>query len=541
MVESAASPLGSLESRYRPLLELGRGGTARVYLAKSRLAGLRKLVVLKTLEPELSMNVEMRDLFRREAEVCARLNHPNIVQVHEVVEEVTGPIIVMEYLEGVALSQTISRSEGRFDKRLYLHAITQLLAGLHYFHELRDYDRTTALNAIHRDVSPQNVILLYEGAVKVLDFGIAKLATEDQSTRTGIVKGKLHYMPAEQLLSDGAIDRRADIFSAGVMLWEALAERRMWLGHTENTVMRSLISGKLPKLREVAPGFPSYFYDVVARATASEPSARYPTALAMQLDVERILGDLGGPVHPRELSEFMRAEFGEYRQQREAAIEAAMHQSIPPLAVVSSHETTPTRQDRFAPGEPSLSDVIATQPSLGIRRVMLIALIVVLSGLGVGLFVRKQSRIGPQVAPSIMPSVVQASVVHLAVASRPSGAAVRLDGNLVGNTPYTVELPLRKQKATIELSAENYEPVTRIVSLDEDLAMEIQLQPIPATNNAPAENSDRKKVSKHAKAAPSSMPTSNATAAHNCSPPYTLSPDGIRTYKAECFKEAAPR
>ena len=212
MVESAVSPLGSLESRYRPLLELGRGGTARVYLAKSRLAGLRKLVVLKTLEPELSMNVEMRDLFRREAEVCARLNHPNIVQVHEVVEEVTGPIIVMEYLEGVALSQTISRSEGRFDKRLYLHAITQLLAGLHYFHELRDYDRTTALNAIHRDVSPQNVILLYEGAVKVLDFGIAKLATEDQSTRTGIVKGKLHYMPAEQLLSDGAIDRRADIF-----------------------------------------------------------------------------------------------------------------------------------------------------------------------------------------------------------------------------------------------------------------------------------------------------------------------------------------
>ncbi len=91
------------------------------------------------------MNAEMRELFRREAEVCARLNHPNIVQVHEVVEEVTGPIIVMEYLEGVALSQAIARSEGRLGKRLYLHAITQLLSGLHYFHELRDYDRKTAL------------------------------------------------------------------------------------------------------------------------------------------------------------------------------------------------------------------------------------------------------------------------------------------------------------------------------------------------------------------------------------------------------------
>jgi eukaryotic-like serine/threonine-protein kinase len=315
VVESAVIPLGSIDTHYRLLLELGRGGTARVFLAKSRRSGLRKLVVLKTLEPELSMNAEMRALFRREAEVCARLNHPNIVQVHEVVEEVSGPIIVMEYLEGVALSQVVARSECRFDKRIYLHAVTQLLSGLHYFHELRDYDRTTALNAIHRDVSPQNVILLYEGAVKVLDFGIAKLSTETQTTRTGIVKGKLHYMPAEQLLSDVAIDRRADIFSAGVMLWEALAGRRMWHGHTENTVMRSLITGKLPHLREVAPHYPDYFYEIVVRATALNPEERHSTALELQLEVEHILDDLGGPVHPRELSEFMREEFGEYRRQ----------------------------------------------------------------------------------------------------------------------------------------------------------------------------------------------------------------------------------
>ncbi len=369
----------------------------------------------------------------------------------------------------------------------------------------------------------------------MLDFGIAKLATENQSTRTGIVKGKLHYMPAEQLLSDGAIDRRADIFSAGVMLWEALSERRMWHGHTDNTVMRSLIAGKLPNLREVAPGFPSYFYEIVARATAFEPSGRYPTALTMQLDVERILGDLGGPVHPRELSGFMLAEFGDYRQQREAAIEAAMHQSIPPLAVVSSHELTPTRNDR---PDVSQSDVIATQRSQGIRRLIFIVFAVLLLGLGVGLFARGNSQVSPQIAPSIPPQVTRASVVHFAVASKPPGAAVRLDGNLVGNTPWFVELPLRTQKATLELRAENYEPVTRIVSLDEDLSMEIQLQPVPAPNNAPADTSDQKKASKHAKVAASAKPTSNAPRASNCSPPYTLSPDGIRTYKAECFKDA---
>ena len=103
------------------------------------------------------------------------------------------------------------------------------------------------------------MILLYEGAVKVLDFGIAKLATENQATRTGIVKGKLHYMPTEQLMSDGKLDRRADIFATGVMLWEALAERRMWQGHSENTVVRALVTGQLPKLQDVASGYPEFF------------------------------------------------------------------------------------------------------------------------------------------------------------------------------------------------------------------------------------------------------------------------------------------
>ena len=540
MAESAATPLGTIDLRYRPILELGRGGTARVFLAKSRLSGLRKLVVLKTLEPELSMNAEMQALFRREAEVCARLNHPNIVQVQEVVEGGTGPVIVMEYLEGVALSQVILRSEGRFTKRLYLHAITQLLAGLHYFHELRDYDRTTALNAIHRDVSPQNVILLYEGAVKVLDFGIAKLSTESQTTRTGIVKGKLHYMPAEQLLSDGAIDRRADIFSAGVMLWEALAEHRMWLGHTENTVMRSLITGKLPHLQEAAPGYPSYFYEIVARATALDPDDRYPTALEMQLDVERMLDDLGGPVHPRELSDFMREEFGEYRQQREAAIEAALRQSIPPLSVINAPEENPTRNARPLLGEPSQSDVITSRGRSRLGKTTLIAtLVLVLAGLGIGALARKHSQASAQPAQSASARAPAQSVVHFAITSNPTGASVQLDGNLLGNTPLTATLPLRKQTATLELRVENYEPATRTISLDADFAMEIQLKPTAAGSAAPDENSDRQKRPKRLVAVvPSAKANPSASNAPNCNPPYTLSSDGIRTYKAECFSDA---
>ena len=539
MVEPAATPIGGIDSRYRRLLELGRGGTARVYLAKSR-AGLRRLVVLKTLEPGLATNVEMRELFRREAEVCARLNHPNIVQVHEVIEDATGPVIAMEYLEGIALSQAIMRSEGRFSKRLYLHAITQLLAGLQYFHELRDYDRITPLNAVHRDVSPQNVILLYEGAVKVLDFGIAKIATETQSTQTGVVKGKLHYMPAEQLLSDGAIDRRADLFSAGVMLWEALAGRRMWLGHSENTVMRSLVSGKLPTLKEVAPGYPDYFYEVVARATSFDPGKRFQTALAMQLDVERILGDLGGPVQPRELSEFMRAEFGEYRQQREAEIESAAKQSLPPLSMLSSPETIQMRQISLLP-ETSGSITKRGRPKR--TNIILIAVLVLAAvGLSLSAFARWHSHSPVQSAQSVGRPAPILSVIHLEITSNPSVAAVWLDGKLLGNTPWTGELPSSKEKATLELKAEKYEPVTRMISLGEDLAMEIQLQPSPGPQSAPAESSAQKKPSKRSKAASAITKTTSpppTTNLPNCSPPYSLSPDGIRTYKAECFSDGA--
>ena len=534
MVELAATSLGSIDSRYRPLLELGRGGTARIFLAKSRQSGLRKLVVLKTLEPELAMNVEMRDLFRREAEVCARLNHPNIVQVHEVVEEATGPIIVMEYLEGVALSQAIMRSEGRFSRRLYLHAITQLLAGLHYFHELRDYDRRTALNAVHRDVSPQNVILLYEGAVKVLDFGIAKLATETQTTQTGVVKGKLHYMPAEQLLSDVSIDRRADIFSAGVMLWEALAGRRMWHGCAENTVMRALVTGNLPSLHELAPDYPNHFYEIVSRATAFEPSKRYPTALELQLDVEHILEDLGGPVHPRELSDFMRTEFGEHRHQREVAIEAAMHQSIPPLVALGLAEENLTRQAQPFLSGAGRSEVITTPTRRKRSRLILFTTVSLLFiGIGAGLIASRRSASPPQFSATAKSPITESSAVHFAISSIPVGALVLLDGTPLGNTPLALKLPARKS-GTLEIKAEKYESATRTISLSEDVSMEIQLQPIVATASAAADTLRTKKSSKHLAVAPSTAKPKPASAP-DCSPPYSLSSDGIRTYKAECF------
>ncbi|HEY5958450.1 MAG TPA: serine/threonine-protein kinase, partial [Polyangiaceae bacterium] len=508
MQESVATSIAPIELRYRPLLELGRGGTARVYLAETLASGLKKRVVLKTLEPELSMDTEMRSLFRREAEVCARLNHPNIVQVNEVVEQLTGPVIVMEYLEGVALSQFIVQSKVKSPKRIYLHAITQLLAGLHYFHELKDYDRTTALKPVHRDVSPQNVIVLYEGAVKVLDFGIAKLANEDHVTQTGVVKGKLHYMPAEQLLADMAIDRRADLFSAGVMLWEALAGRRMWHGQTENAILQALVRGNIPNLRDAAPGLPEYVYDIVAKATAHNPDDRYATAYDLQIDVERILADLGGPVHPREISEFMRTEFGARRQQQDAAIEQASHNPTG-IQLTAGRAldgvTGDIRQDSRSARTPlGRSEVRETQqpPKRSRNRIGVVVGLVVL---GLGLFVAFGRRTpapnaNANASASSQPALNQApESVKFSIKTTPTGALVLLDGSPLGRTPWNGTILANRQSAKLELRAENFETFTKMVSLMEDFNLDVQLQavtptPPPATSAAPDEDKDKRKV-----------------------------------------------
>ena len=222
--------------RYRPLMELGRGGMARVYLAESLASGVRKLVVLKILNSDLASETEMRAAFQREAELSARMNHPNVVQVYEVVEFSGIPVMVMEYVDGIALSRL--QQNVRLPLRLHLYALIQVLAGLSHFHHLKDFDGNE-YNAVHRDVSPQNVMVLHEGTVKVLDFGIAKVnVAPDQQTRNGMIKGKLHYMPPEQLLGEANIDKRADVFAVGVMLWEAISGRRMWDNVAEANVIK---------------------------------------------------------------------------------------------------------------------------------------------------------------------------------------------------------------------------------------------------------------------------------------------------------------
>src|SRR5262245_37339209 len=227
-------PPPASRSRYQVITTLGQGGMARVLLTLSRgPAGVTKLLVVKELKAELKGDPEFLTMFLDEARIAARLNHPNVIQTFEVVSDGEHPLIVMEYLEGQSLSAILGRvGRKAMPLDVHLHVLAQTAAGLHYAHELKGLDGTL-LDVAHRDVSPHNVFVTYDGLVKLVDFGIAKAADSAGLTRAGQFKGKIGYASPEQLGGGGQVDRRTDVFALGVMLWEAVAQRRLTFGEAE--------------------------------------------------------------------------------------------------------------------------------------------------------------------------------------------------------------------------------------------------------------------------------------------------------------------
>ncbi len=280
---------------YRLIATLGRGGMAEVFLAvRHGQGGFTKLVVIKRLRADLMEYgdaARYRALILDEARLAARLHHPNIVQTFEVHEAEGAPYLAMEYLDGQPLSQVISaanRARTRLPPEFALRIVADTLAALDHAHELRDYGGAP-LEVVHRDVSPQNLFWTYDGDIKLMDFGVAKFALGSSRTEAGMVKGKLTYMAPEQARGQ-TIDRRADLFAVGIVLWELIAGRRLLRADSDAASLQKLLFEPLPALDQVRPDVDPAIAAICARALERDPALRYPTAAAMRADVERVRG-----------------------------------------------------------------------------------------------------------------------------------------------------------------------------------------------------------------------------------------------------------
>jgi eukaryotic-like serine/threonine-protein kinase len=278
--------------RYDLIAQLGSGGMADVYLGVVRgPAGFNKLVVLKVLRSRFVNDAEFLKMFLDEARLAARFNHPNVVQTFEVEEDFGRHFLVMEYLEGHPLAD-FDDGQGDLPLPAAVRVLADVLSGLHYAHGLTDL-HGQPLGVVHRDVSPQNVFVTYDGPAKLLDFGVAKVKNALSQTQDGAIKGKVRYMAPEQVNGE-EIDHRVDLFAAGILLWRAATGKKLWSNLDQLAIMHRLVSGEpVPAPRSVRADVPPAVDAICEKALALRPDDRYQTAAEFAVALEEYLHDEG--------------------------------------------------------------------------------------------------------------------------------------------------------------------------------------------------------------------------------------------------------
>ena len=437
---------------------------ADVFLAVS--AGPKsfsKLVVVKRLLPQWTEDELFIRMFFDEARLALRLNHPNVVQTYEVTGDEGGHSIVMEYLEGQSLRRVIQaarKAASPLSVGESVRIMSDVLSGLHHAHELTGYDGTP-LELVHRDVCPHNIIVTYDGTTKVVDFGVAKATLNTTHTAVGTMKGKPNYMSPEQL-KDDPIDRRADVFTSGVVLWELLTGAQLF-GSESLKAMQRVLSMTIPRVSTVVPTVAGELDDIVARALERDPAKRFPTALAMQEALERYAVSQGETVPASALAKRMselfrtsrdsvRAQIAQCMEGSDDVVGSAAPSALPSIGSQNGHARSASASirsssvpDYEASGSAPLPEAAkVVRPHYG--RVM-VAAIAFVTVVGVGTWLWRRP-----VAAATSSLVVQAPAASVGesnpdtrsvrIESSPAGAVVSWRGAPLGEAPVTVDLPL---------------------------------------------------------------------------------------------------
>jgi hypothetical protein len=314
--------------RYTLHRELGAGGMATVYMGRMRLAeGVDRLVAVKTIHGHLAKAQTFVDMFLDEAKIASQISHPNVCSVYDFGNVGGTYFLALEYLMGEPLSDFINQVVDKRDTEL-LQALPYLAAriladaceGLHAAHETRGPDGKK-LDVVHRDVSPQNLFVTYDGAVKVVDFGCAKAIQRVTQTDTGIMKGKVSYAAPEQLRV-AALDARADVWALGVCLWETLTLRQLFQQETAIQTAMAVLESPIARADAICDWVPEEIADIADKALMRDPTLRYQSARDMGRDLRKFIARSGTSFESAELAEWMAFLFDERREQVRMMVEA---------------------------------------------------------------------------------------------------------------------------------------------------------------------------------------------------------------------------
>ncbi|MDB4963404.1 MAG: Protein kinase [Myxococcales bacterium] len=344
--EAAPTHLGS----YEIVRKLARGGMADLFLARTTTHTFERLVVLKKILPKFAANPRYIQLFLDEATLAAGLNHKNIVQVFDIGQDRGESFFAMEFLHGQDVRTILHRTWRLREKVPIVHAIhiaSQVAAALHFAHEKRRPDGSL-MDIVHRDVSPSNIIVSYEGAVKLLDFGVAKTSRSTIKTRTGTLKGKISYMSPEQA-KGASIDRRSDIFSLGIVLWEMITTTRLFRGENDLATLQLIINQPPRKPTEVNAECPRELERIVLRALSQDLATRYQTAQELALELEDLVRQLqlmqSSTTLGNYMAELFRHEIASWHQAQAAGVVLSEH--LTKEIADAGDVTTPISESEF--------------------------------------------------------------------------------------------------------------------------------------------------------------------------------------------------
>ncbi len=497
--------------------------------------GFSRTIAVKRLHPQYAKDPDFVSMFLDEANLVSRIRHPNVVPTLDVVNSPgSGLLLVMEYVHGDSLSRLARKCREALvpiPLRIIVGIMSNVLLGLHAAHDARG-NSGELLNIVHRDVSPQNILVGADGVARVLDFGVAKAAGRSQTTREGQVKGKLAYMAPEQIR--GKVDRRTDVFAAGIMLWELLVGRRMFDGENEAQIIGRIANGTLDAPTKYMPGLPPDVNAIVVRALAPVPDGRFATAKEMAIALEKTVGvaspsEIGDWVESLSKTELAtRSAYIEHMERASAGLQPTRTDPPPaafPARPQSGHFNVGTPgqasyevelAELSSPGTGSRSGALYGVPPQSNTKAWLLALlllIVALSGVGLLIFAilhTKSEGDGSPVNPSSIPSTPSPPTGITLPEGAGSGAGMPFGSASSSASALPSAAPAENPSAQSVTSAS------------------------PTASGAPGASASG--ASTGWTAAPVLHPVWPLPSAKkpSCDPPFTLDAQGHRHYKPEC-------